>query len=236
MSSSGHHGVGNDREWPSSSNNHYGNDEQGDDDEDDENNHGNNYDDGGARQQERIREEIKFDHLRDLETRRQQQTHNLDTSYTASDYEDFVNTSKNLGRSIQSLDDFGDDDYEDRENTSGGEVDDNFNNLSAAEKIQMELLEQNQRERELKEIHRSLSRENICNYDSECGEHSNDSEKEIQGDSEDDLDGSGTKNLRLVSALLELSMYLLILIFNDLMIKYIDCHLLVVDRICLQTI
>ncbi|MEL6516059.1 MAG: hypothetical protein AAFQ69_21475, partial [Pseudomonadota bacterium] len=152
----------NDGEWTSSSRNgHYYNnqddDDDDDDDEEDNNIHGkHNYDDdGGARQQERIREEIKFDHLRDLETRRQQQTQNLDTSYTASDYEDFINTSKNLGRSIQSLDEFGDDD-DDRENTSGGEADDDFHNLSAAEKIQLELLEQNQRERELKEIHRSL--------------------------------------------------------------------------------
>ena len=184
------HGVRSNRKRASLNNpqnNYYDDKEENEDDEEDDDIEENFV---NKSQQERIREEIKFDHLRDIETRRQQQSQNLDTSYTASDYEDFVNTSKNLGRSIQSLDDFDDDD-ENGENASGGALDDDFKNLSITEKIQLELYEQNQKERELKEIHWSLKRENISNYDSECEDHDDADDSENERHAYEEENGTG---------------------------------------------
>ena len=198
---SGNSGT-NSENWanPHTGNDHHNNNISYYDDSEDEDDAPNNT---APSQQERIREEIKFDHLREIETRRQQQNQNLDTSYTASDYEDFVTTSRNLGRSIQSLDDFGNEDEDEddgRGSVDSGEEEETGSKkqLSAAEKIHLELMEQNQKERELKEIHRSLSRENICNYDSDQ-DYSEDEEFDgevLSGrhDSEDDTQHVGKEH------------------------------------------
>ncbi|XP_066918184.1 glutamic acid-rich protein-like [Clytia hemisphaerica] len=131
--------------------------------------------DKGLRQQEKIREEIQWDHLRDIEARRS----NLDVSYTSEEL-DLRHSSRSLGRSIQSLDDY--DDESEEEGVEGKE-------LSTAEKIKLELFEQNMKERELKEIHRSLSRENLYNYDSAAEE----TEDELRDDGDEELMRSGNE-------------------------------------------
>jgi len=144
--------------------------------------------DKGLRQQEFIRKEIQSDHFRELEVKRINSAAGHDD---VTDDDDDVNMMMNdirskedrSARSIQSLNEF----YNDTEEESDADENNKSKQLSAAERIQLELLEQNQKERELKEIHRSLSRENIFYYDSEY----EDTEDEALDDNEEESQNAG---------------------------------------------
>lgn len=150
--------------------------------------------DKGLRQQELIRREIQSDYLREEEVKRinllgpsGDEAEDRNDNFMSDDIRSKGDREKQNShrKSIQSLNEY----YNDTEEESD-DGNDYSKQISTAERIQLELLEQNQKERELKEIHRSLSRENIFYYDSAYEE----TEDEALDDEEERAQNTGDES------------------------------------------